>query len=345
MKTNFAYIDDVMDKALTAESTAPTIPQKDRAEAQKAARKLIGGFRIHDSAAESAALDRMIQQRKEAIATFRKDRMELRQKLAALGTTPLAICPTGAWYTICKNAGLFILTPDANNQIYISRSAFTQWTGKHAERDIDAFAKAKWPEMLKLMMPEQRSLRKGILATLQLPDPPADIAEVLCKVQSLALTVAAVPEAIRLAEKPSELLRNSRAHPKDLWAQAQGYADYADWLKRDPIIFTEHGTASAIIAQFGEFPIEQEIVDRAIGADTLLAEKPDAVQEMRGLSLNDLYRGALGRTVIMPSSYLEEEVWRAQQRIASEENARQASQQRMIEMSQRMVNSSLWTGR
>lgn len=341
MKTNFAYIDDVMDRALTTEYETPNVPTKDCEAANKSAKKLIGGFRVHDQKAENAALDNLIAKRREAIELFRKDRKAIREALAVNGVTPLAVCPTGAWYKICKDAGLFILTPDASNQIRVSRNAFSQWTGKSAEKNIDAFAQAKWPEMLKLMMPDNCSLREGIRATLQLPDPPADIADILCKAQGFPLTVAAVPEAIRLAEKPSELLRTATSNPKDLWAQEQGYDDYADWLKRDPIIFTEHGTATAVIAQFGEFPIEQEIVDRAVKADSLLEEKPNPVREIQETTLffRDMYLHSMRglQNAFLPYGGAAEEEGRRQRE--AEMNALRAVTQRRT-----VVNASDWTG-
>ncbi|MDB5584860.1 MAG: hypothetical protein JWR80_10036 [Bradyrhizobium sp.] len=279
MKTNFAYIDDVMDRAIDAEHAAPNIPDADRADATKKAKKLIGGFRVHDHDAERKSLDDLIAKRRAGIEKFRADRDTIRDQLAAVGVTPLAVCPTGAWHKICLDAGLFILSPDSQNRVGISRKAFEGYTGKSAERNLDSYALAHWPEMLKLMFPEGRSLSDGVKATLILPDPPADVAETLCKAQRFTLTVAAVGDAIRFAEKPSELMKAANTNPKDLWAQEQGYEDYADWIKRDPIIFTEHESATAIIAQFGDFPIEQEVVDAVVKADGLLPKKPQIVTD------------------------------------------------------------------
>ena len=91
MKTNFAYIDDVMDRAVEAEHGAPKIPANDREAATKQARKVIGGFRVHDEAAERKALDGLIAKRRSIIEQFRKDRTAIREKLSALGVTALAV--------------------------------------------------------------------------------------------------------------------------------------------------------------------------------------------------------------------------------------------------------------
>lgn len=36
-------------------------------------------------------------------------------------------------------------------------------------------------------------------------------------------------------------------------------------IRRDPILYLSMGSAVAIIGQFGDFPIEKEIVDRVAG--------------------------------------------------------------------------------
>lgn len=341
MKTNFAYIDDVMDRAITAEFDQPKIPEADRATANKQAKKLIGGFRVHDHDAERKSLDGMIAKRRAGIEKFRADRSAIRDRLAAVGVTPLAVCPTGAWFKICRDAGLFVLTPDNQNRIHVSRKAFEGYTGKSAEKNIDKYAETHWPEMISLMFPEGRSLGEGVKATLILPDPPADVAETLVKAQAFTLTVAAVADAIRLAEKPSDLMKAANTNPKDLWAQEQGYADYADWVKRDPIIFTEHESATAILAQFGEFPIEQKVVDAIVASDTLLADKPNLGRETVSTSpfadISDVYQ----RTIYEQMRSLEIDEGTAQRRQL--EMLRHAREHAMMQSP--LYNSSIWTGR
>lgn len=284
MQTSLAYIDDVMDRAVAAEAKTPTIAEKDRTAANKKAKKVIGGFRVHDEGAERKALDDAIAARRGKIDQFRNDRVAVRATLSQLGVKPLAVCPTGAWFNICRETGLFILSPDKDARVGISRNAFKDYN----EKKIDEQVAQDWGAYLKRLFPDLRCLPSSDLkATLILPDPPADVADVLCKVQALKLTVAAVGDAIRLAEKPSELRSKANTNPKDLWAQAQGYEDYADWIKRDPIIFTEHGAATAIVAQFGDFPIEKQVVDAAVASDALLIDKPSAVQEMVDLATFD----------------------------------------------------------
>lgn len=276
MKTNFAYIDDVMERAVAAEGAEPTILLKDRDAATKNARKLIGGFRVFDKETENKELDLLIAKRKEIVERFRQDRATIRNNLQTAGITPLAICPKSAWHKICRQAGLFIFSPDSKNRVGFTPLGQKQWTA----HTITKFAKNDWKAFLNLLFPDGVAENSATRATLILPDPPADVAEILIKAQKFTLAVAAVPEAIRFAETPAELLQAS-SNPKDLWAQEQGYADYADWVKRDPIIFTQHGSAIAVIAQFGEFPIEKQIVDAVVSTKDLLSEEP-TIQERTG---------------------------------------------------------------
>lgn len=290
MQTSLAYIDEALDRAIDAEDVKPNIPKPDREAAERKGRKLIGGFRVHDGEAEKKALDDIIAKRRGQIEQFRKDRTAIRNKLSGLGIVPLTVCPVTAWLAICKDAGLFVLSPDAQARVGYNREGFKDLAGA-SDGKIDKQLKADWPGTLKRMFPDGRCIPSGPKATLILPDPPADVAAVLCKAQSLSLKVAAVAGAIGFAEKPSELAKATNTNPKDLWAQQQGYADYADWVRRDPIIFTEHESAVAVVAQFGEFPIEKRVVDTVVASGNLIAEKPAPVADMAAMQrdLHDLY--------------------------------------------------------
>ncbi len=324
MKTNFAYIDDVLDRKVRDEFAAPTIPQLARDTAHKNSKKLIGGFRVHDEVAEFAALDALIAKQKEVLVKFRKDRQDIRTNLQAKGITPLAVIPSGAWYTICKQAGLFILSPNSQNKVHFQKIDKQKWNEK-------LLGKLAPKAFLSVLFPEGLSLGSGPQATLILPDPPTDVAEILVKAQALPLTVAAVPEAIRFAETTTEMIAAS-SHPKDLWAQEQGYADYADWVKRDPIIFTNHGSATAVIAQFGEFPIEQQIVDAAVASDGLLVDQPKSITAGVEIAeygnLDQMYQNAIARTQRLVSVREMQQLYGGQQAIPPQ-----------------VFDSSGWTGR
>ncbi len=329
MKTNLAYIDEAMDRAVEAEHATPTVPKVARDDAAKQARKLIGGFRVHDGVAERKALDDMIAKRLAALDKFRTDRTAIRDALGKLGVTPLAVCPTGAWWKICKDAGLFVLSPDKEGRVGIA----SNW--HEGVKKPDSLKPA---ELLAKFFPDGISMDSTHKATLILPDPPADVADILCKVQGLKLTVAAVGEAIRFGEKPSELVK-ANAHPKDQWAQAQGYEDYQDWLKRDPIIFTEHGDATAIVAQFGDFPIEKTVVDAVVASDSLISTKPTMISTkptmISGIDYGLALRAGSVFTVGVDDDYRQEIVRMMRM---------QRDMQRAAIQSPRFINSRDWTG-
>lgn len=103
--------------------------------------------------------------------------------------------------------------------------------------------------------------------TVILPNPPEDVAARLLQVRELALEVAVVPEAIGFLETPAQVYRD------DLQASHDAYEERmrARWeLLRDPIITHRHGTAVAIIDQYGDFPMEKKIVDQCVHSEFLI---------------------------------------------------------------------------
>lgn len=102
-------------------------------------------------------------------------------------------------------------------------------------------------------------------ATLVLPIPPKEVADKLLKVRSLNLRVAAVGEAIGFMETPAQIMRDEHTHQiklrEELWAAR---------LRPDPFIYHVHESAVAIIAQFGDFPIEKRVVDEIVHSEHLL---------------------------------------------------------------------------
>lgn len=72
----------------------------------------------------------------------------------------------------------------------------------------------------------------------------------------MALNVAAVPEAIRFDQSISSIF----------FSHVIEQVRYEEALRRDPIVYVEQSPATAILAQFGDFPIERELVDRVVAA-------------------------------------------------------------------------------
>lgn len=94
-----------------------------------------------------------------------------------------------------------------------------------------------------------------------LPTPPDDVAEVLLKVQSFDdLRVAAEAGAIQFKGGFERVLRT----------QYEKILHDEEMARRDPIVYVVHDGAVAIIAQFGDFPIEQEVVNRVVNSKHLI---------------------------------------------------------------------------
>lgn len=303
--TSLAYIDEAIAAAVDHEDANPTIKPEDRTHASAAGRMIVAGLRIYDEDMERGILDGIIAKRRESIAMFRASADALRSKLAERDVTPLAMVPTAAWRQLCAGAGLFSFLPDELGRVAYTREGFPALADMHAHR-IDAYAKENWPAFLLMMFPTRYGPRpmdrtyyySTPIAQLQLPDPPADVAAILRKARFMVLTVAAEPAAIGFAQTPAQIVNRSRqlaadARYSDAWARRRGYNDMADWVARCPIISTDHGNATAIIAQFGNFPIEKALVDATIKANSLF-DMPgrEAVQSVMMTARGQTVEGA-----------------------------------------------------
>lgn len=108
------------------------------------------------------------------------------------------------------------------------------------------------------------NLREGTDAriAIELPEAPGEVKDLLLKAAKagVELHVRAVPEAISFLEDPAEVLVRSRSGVYD--AVDVENARKAAALRADPIIETRLGSAVAIIAQYGDFPIEKALIDK-----------------------------------------------------------------------------------
>lgn len=105
----------------------------------------------------------------------------------------------------------------------------------------------------------------GYSTKITLPEPPTDVIEILRKMagSGMVLSVAAVQGAVGFNPPLEEVITK-----KLLKKGADRRQEIADARARarslDPIIFTKSGSAVAIVAQFGDFPIEKEVVDTVV---------------------------------------------------------------------------------
>ena len=134
------------------------------------------------------------------------------------------------------------------------------------------FGLQPWEARLQALFPNGRSTSSdtednSVAIRLILPRPPADIAAILLKARDLDLKVAAVSEAIMFAESPEHAFL--RVHEGLAETDREELRRYEEMM-RCPIIYIERGSAVAIIAQFGDFPIEQKVVDEVVSSEFLI---------------------------------------------------------------------------
>lgn len=99
---------------------------------------------------------------------------------------------------------------------------------------------------------------------IALPEAPPEVVERVLAVERarLPLHVAVVAEAISFKEPIVDAVLRSRTKYWEEIAQLEA-------LKRDPIHYVVEGSAVAIIDQYGEFPIEQAVINQVINSEHL----------------------------------------------------------------------------
>lgn len=124
----------------------------------------------------------------------------------------------------------------------------------------------------------QRMLDEGMQrwdtrVKVRLPTPPDDVAATLAKLIGFeGMYVAVERGAVQFAESPNQLLSQalvSKWYRDDEERRAARERALARqrMIALDPIIAYEHRGVVAIVAQFGEFPIEQRVMERALQVD------------------------------------------------------------------------------
>jgi hypothetical protein len=126
--------------------------------------------------------------------------------------------------------------------------------------------------VMQRMLDEGRR-RPDTRVKVRLPTPPDDVAATLAKLADFqGLYVAVETGAVKFAQSAHALLSEALV---DKWHQEdeerRRARERALELRRmaalDPIIAYEHRGVVAIVAQFGEFPIEQKVMERTMRVD------------------------------------------------------------------------------
>lgn len=316
MRTNLAYIDDVMDREVDRRHKgAEILTEDDRKAAKKQGERSIAGFPVFDEEREKKFLDDLIASRRRAIDGFIADRKAIRESLASKGITPLAVLPSDAWDAICDQTKLFRLSPFPTRGLRIGYHYTADWMvettqtkktmlgGKFvaksyslksgSEEEINAFAAANWHLFLEKVFGGLVALG-GDSVNVILPTPPADVAKILLKCDGLSLKVAAEAGAITLDKSPAEIV-------KEIVAKLEYEARLKEQRDADPIVYTEQGNATAVIAQFGDFPVEKAVVDAVVASGDLIKERPTPIDYAKysGLTPGGIYAAPTAEHIAM----------------------------------------------
>lgn len=139
-------------------------------------------------------------------------------------------------------------------------------------------------DLLRLLFPKGEVNTTGVPIRIGLPPAPSEVQENLraAKAAGFKLTLDTVADAIQLEQSPlSAYVEHRSVHwEREQVAFRESQQERADrkkyeraimWDKLlDPIVTTSHGSATAIIVQYGEFPIEQAIIDRVLNSSDLV---------------------------------------------------------------------------
>jgi hypothetical protein len=113
------------------------------------------------------------------------------------------------------------------------------------------------------------------MAKVVFPPVPTFVAALIEKAGTLTtlLQVAVVEDAFRIAMPPIQLFepafyreteRRRQRHANRVDNTRWAISDFWEALKADPILYTQQGEAVAILAQYGDFPLEKAIVQQVV---------------------------------------------------------------------------------
>lgn len=119
--------------------------------------------------------------------------------------------------------------------------------------------------LFKELWPDLKEPENGENIRIALPEPPTDVQERLIAAERarLPLNIAVVGDAIAFKEPVADVLVGIRGK---YWDEVERL----EALNRDPIAYVIEGTAVAIIDQYGEFPIEKDVINKVINSEHLV---------------------------------------------------------------------------
>lgn len=146
----------------------------------------------------------------------------------------------------------------------------TGWLGRRRARRLAEAALRDYTPLTAAvaMQPKYCGQRFGV--KLILPPAPTEVEAILSRASGMDnLRVAVLEGAARFEPSIATVLASG------ILPGTRTFSDvYATEFDRDPIVFCKFGNAIALIAQWGECPIEEETVRRAVRLDTLKDPEP-----------------------------------------------------------------------
>lgn len=277
------YLDTTLNEAVMAELKNPELSQERLGKVPEN-RTLIAGLTVISS--KATGYSKAVERRRTRLKEFRLDREEATLELIDIGIEPLGIVPIVALEHLFAEGGLIRLAPDRNGRVRIKADT-------KVHKALLARKNLKPKELCEILfpngvMPDEKTGRESVrisdgyggydyrsydrttMIRVGFPEPPLDVQQVLHKARKLELKVAAVPEAILFAEDPVPVVARHLKKIEDAKEQDRKQVEARRReleearkraLRYDPIIYTEFGTAAAVIAQFGDFAIEKKIIE------------------------------------------------------------------------------------
>lgn len=271
MRTNLAVIHDTFKEVVEA---PVAVPKSVIEAADQASRITIAGLPVVSEAVRENRIRAWRDARNAAIGRYGTDAAHLNRVLDTYKVKPLAVLPTMAWYRLCVASGLFFIKPDENGAVHIDMGQMLnfisakryRWSSPSRKEAIQEYLDSQtWAATLKDFSRGQNAFLSAPYVTsdrqikFDMPTPPADICELLQKIAPLNPATVAESGAFSLGADPVQALLDAKESKTFGY---RGYASYAEWLEKCPIVYVRNMTAVAVMAQFGDFPIEKEVVEK-----------------------------------------------------------------------------------
>jgi hypothetical protein len=303
-KTSLAFIHKHVDALLTQELRSPT-PHREHAMVA-AQPRIIAGFEVMDPRQSVRLLEEAREHRRAVIQHYMDKKKELGGMLDEVGCVPEAIIPTATFRKICQDTDMYFVPSKMKSFVYTDH--FLDWMKPGPEGvTVDSVDSAEWTGRRTVIGSTRRAIKptkgrtvegyraefthdqvmRSLLKTperhtghfffsaptdgksfpLILPVPPAEVVDKLMRVADLNPQTVAVYGAMDFVGGVEVVL--NKILQREIKRQEEEEQKRVDWMLNDPIVYITRGPVTAVIAQFGPFPIEREVIERVTATDFL----------------------------------------------------------------------------